>query len=64
MSFLTILTLIFIVLKLTNYIDWSWWFVVSPSVLFVVLWLGYMIWWESKTPAEKYLHTMKKRGLK
>jgi hypothetical protein len=26
--------LIFLVLKLTNYIDWSWWWVTSP------LWIG------------------------
>jgi hypothetical protein len=26
----TILFLIFMVLKLTNYIDWSWWWVTSP----------------------------------
>ena len=26
----TILFLIFLVLKLTNYIDWSWWWVTSP----------------------------------
>jgi hypothetical protein len=30
----TILFLIFLVLKLTNYIDWSWWWVTSP------LWIG------------------------
>lgn len=27
---LGILTVAFIVLKLTNYIDWSWWWVLSP----------------------------------
>ena len=26
----TILFLIFIVLKLTNYIDWSWWWITAP----------------------------------
>jgi len=26
----TVLFLIFMVLKLTNYIDWSWWWVTSP----------------------------------
>lgn len=29
-SFIGLITLLFIVLKLTNYIDWSWWFVFSP----------------------------------
>ena len=36
----TILFLIFLVLKLTNYIDWSWWWVTSPlwvSALLVIL---------------------------
>jgi hypothetical protein len=28
--FLGILALIFITLKLTNYIDWSWWWVLAP----------------------------------
>lgn len=26
----TVLFLIFMVLKLTNYIDWSWWWVTAP----------------------------------
>lgn len=30
----TILTLIFIVLKLTGHINWSWWWVLSP------VWIG------------------------
>lgn len=30
MEFTTVLTLIFIVLKLTNVIDWSWWGVLAP----------------------------------
>lgn len=29
-SFLGMLTILFIGLKLTNYIDWSWWWVLSP----------------------------------
>lgn len=29
----TVLTLIFIVLKLTHYISWSWWWVLSPILL-------------------------------
>jgi hypothetical protein len=33
----TILTLIFLVLKLTHYIDWSWWLVISPNILQIVL---------------------------
>lgn len=29
-SFLTLLTILFIGLKLTNYINWSWWWVLAP----------------------------------
>ena len=29
-SFPGLLTVLFIGLKLTNYIDWSWWWVLSP----------------------------------
>ena len=40
LGFLEFLALIFITLKLTGYIDWSWWWVLSPLwvqiVLFVV----------------------------
>jgi hypothetical protein len=40
LSLATILFLIFLVLKLTNYIDWSWWWVTSPlwiSLILVIL---------------------------
>lgn len=33
----TILFLIFLVLKLTGYINWSWWWVTAP------LWIGWAI---------------------
>ena len=36
-SFGGLLTILFIGLKLTNYIDWSWWWVLSP------LWIGFVI---------------------
>jgi len=29
------LTLLFIALKLTNYIDWSWWLVLSPMLILI-----------------------------
>jgi hypothetical protein len=35
--FFGILTLIFITLKLTGYITWSWWWVLSPVSLMFVL---------------------------
>lgn len=33
MNFLSVLTLIFITLKLTEMIDWSWWFVLAPTLI-------------------------------
>jgi hypothetical protein len=35
-SFTGLLTLLFIGLKLTGYINWSWWWVLSP------LWIGFI----------------------
>ena len=38
-SYLEILTVVFITLKLCGVIDWSWWWVTSPmwgSVLFII----------------------------
>ena len=29
-GFVGLLTIVFITLKLTHYIDWSWWWVLSP----------------------------------
>lgn len=37
MGFMSALTLVFIVLKLTDYIDWSWWLVLLPTLLHVGL---------------------------
>ena len=42
-GFTGLLTVVFIALKLTGYIDWSWWWVLSPiwiSLLLVVLFIG------------------------
>jgi hypothetical protein len=36
-GFFGLLTIVFITLKLTNYIDWSWWWVLSP------LWIPFAI---------------------
>lgn len=30
---LSLLTILFVALKLTGYIDWSWWFVVMPTLI-------------------------------
>jgi len=36
-GFTGLLTIAFIVLKLTHYIDWSWWWVLSPMLISVGL---------------------------
>jgi hypothetical protein len=38
-SFVSLLTIVFITLKLTNYISWSWWWVLSPIWIPIILWL-------------------------
>ena len=40
MAWSTILTIVFIVLKVTDVIDWSWWWVVSPTLINVALIIG------------------------
>lgn len=49
LSFLSVLGLIFITLKLTNYIDWSWWWVLSPfwipfAIFVVVIVIVFMMY--------------------
>jgi hypothetical protein len=36
-GFLGLLTILFIALKLTNHIDWSWWWVLSP------IWIPFLV---------------------
>jgi len=36
-GFCGLLTIVFIVLKLTGYIAWSWWWVVAP------MWIGFLV---------------------
>jgi hypothetical protein len=39
MKFEHYLTLLFIGLKLSHQIDWSWWWVFSPMICLVILWV-------------------------
>jgi hypothetical protein len=39
-GFFGLLTIVFITLKLTDYIDWSWWWVLSPLIFSVALGLS------------------------
>lgn len=41
MTFLSVLTLIFVTLKLTGYIAWSWWLIFTP--LYVLLFLFFVL---------------------
>lgn len=43
LSFNSILFLIFLTLKLTNHIDWSWWWVFSPLWIPLVITLMILI---------------------
>ena len=56
MSFFGILTIVFIVLKLCNVIDWSWWWVLAPTWIPISLLglfvLGYVIY--KKVSRRKY----------
>jgi hypothetical protein len=36
MNLFSVLFVVFLVLKLTHYIDWSWWWITSP------LWIGFI----------------------
>ncbi len=37
MGFLSVLTIAFIILKLINVITWSWWLVLLPKIIEIVL---------------------------
>lgn len=41
-SFLSILFLVFLVLKLTNVIDWSWWWVTAPLWIPIIIFLCFI----------------------
>jgi hypothetical protein len=39
MGFIEVLTLVFVVLKLTGMIDWSWWMVLAPMWMALILYI-------------------------
>ena len=43
LSFLGLLTIVFIILKLTGVIAWSWWFVLLPFWGTLALWLVFLL---------------------
>ena len=42
-GFSGLLTIVFIVLKLTHYIDWSWWWVLAPAWIPLALVLAILL---------------------
>lgn len=42
-GFVGLLTIVFITLKLTGYITWSWWWVLSPIWISWVFALGFLL---------------------
>lgn len=43
MLFTEILTIIFVVLKLTDVIDWSWWLVLLPEIVAVLCYIKMIV---------------------
>ena len=37
MNLINILTVVFVIAKITGYIDWSWWLVFAPTLFSLVL---------------------------
>lgn len=63
----TVLFLIFLVLKLCNVIDWSWWWVTSPlwisAILCVLIFVGVFIYYYiENTRHERYLKKLRKKN--
>lgn len=56
MGFLEVLTIIFVVMKLVGLIDWSWWLVLLPSIISVVIYCAalFFIWLKTEKEFRKY----------
>ena len=50
MGFCEVLTIVFIALKLAGLISWSWWLVLLPEIIALVITILTIIWLESKDP--------------
>lgn len=42
-NFVSLLTLLFIALKLLDKINWSWWWVLSPMLILALFWIGVLL---------------------
>jgi hypothetical protein len=63
----TVLFLIFLVLKLCNVIDWSWWWVTSPlwisAILYILILVGVFIYYYiENTSHERYIKKLRKKN--
>ena len=67
MSTSTVLTLIFVTLKLCNVIDWSWWWILSPVWItagIAILALAVIALWEMSDAKEKARRKEREEELK
>ena len=39
----SVLTIVFVIAKLTNTIDWSWWLVFLPSLINIALFVSFLV---------------------
>lgn len=57
-GFVGLLTIVFITLKLTNYIDWSWWWVLSPiwisATIVAIILLGVVFLFGERKPRRRF----------
>lgn len=62
LGFASVLTIVFVVLKLVGTIDWSWWWVLSPILidigLTIIVLIGFAIYMSHEN--KKYNYTLKK----
>ena len=52
-GFFGLLTILFIALKLTGFIDWSWWLVFTPVYVWIVVFIlivWFVAWMDKKYP--------------
>lgn len=57
--YIHLLTIVFIVLKLTHYIDWSWWWVLAPSwilIIIMVVSMAITLWLANRFASPLYVH--------
>lgn len=57
-TFLQLLTLLFVGLKLTHVIDWSWWYVLMPLWLPVALYLVFVVLCVTVIIVATIIHTL------